>query len=66
MKDRTIELLEKYLDGDFLILPMAAPNKPSIQDINDVERELGIQLPEEYRVHLLDEYGEVLDTNIKG
>jgi hypothetical protein len=61
MEDRTIELLRKYLDGDFLILPMA-PNKLSIQDIIDSETELGIKLPEEYRIHLLGNGDDILGS----
>lgn len=59
MKDKTIELLNGYLDSDFLIFPMA-PNKSSLKDITDTEKELGVQFPEEYRVHLLGIGDEVL------
>ena len=59
MKDRTIELLEAYLDEDLQVFPMA-PNKSSARDIKDVEIKLGIQFPEEYKIHLLGSGDEVI------
>jgi len=52
MEDKTWELLDSNLDGDFRVLPMA-PNKSSEEDVSDVEVRLGIKFPEEYKVHLL-------------
>jgi hypothetical protein len=37
-----------------------APNKSSAQDVKDVETKLGLQFPEEYRIHLLGLDDEVL------
>jgi hypothetical protein len=59
MEDRTIEILEKYLDKDFRVSPMA-PNKSTIDDIKSVENELNIKFPKEYISHLLAEGADVL------
>ena len=59
--DRTLELLNAYLDGDFRALPMA-PNKSSEQDVSDVEKKLGIRFPDEYKIHLLGDGDELLGT----
>ena len=60
MKDRTWDLLEAYLDQDFLILPMA-PNKSSEQDIQEIESLIGITFPEAYKLHLIGEKDELLE-----
>ena len=36
MEDRTLELMTKYLDGDYRVSPMA-PHKSTLQDIKNVE-----------------------------
>jgi hypothetical protein len=59
MKDKTMEILEKYLDKDFRVSPMAQ-NKSTMDDINIVEKELNIKFPEEYIAHLLGEEADVL------
>lgn len=59
MNDRTWELLNTYLDGDFRVLPMA-PNKSSERDISDVEEKLGIKFPEDYKIHLLGDGDKLL------
>jgi hypothetical protein len=59
MKDKTMGLLEKYLDNGFRISPMA-PDKSTIHNINKIEKILGINFPEEYIAHLLGEGAEVL------
>jgi hypothetical protein len=59
MKDKTMKILEKYLDGGFRISPMA-PNKSTIDDINRIEKEFNIKFPEEYIAHLLGEGADVL------
>jgi hypothetical protein len=60
-KDKTWELLNAYLDGDFRVLPMA-PNKSSEQDISYIENKLEIKFPEEYKIHLLGANDEILGT----
>ena len=57
--DKTINLLEKYLDGGYRISPMA-PNKTSRDDIDAIENELGVKFPAEYIAHLLAEDADVL------
>ena len=59
MEDKTMEILEKYLDNDFRVSPMA-PNKSTINDIYEIEKILGIKFPEEYTAHLLGEGAELL------
>ncbi len=59
LKDKTIELLDKYLDSDYMIYPIA-PNKSSKKDIEEVEKNLGIKFPKEYITHLLGEKDEIL------
>lgn len=59
MQDKTMELLQKYLDGDYVVSPMA-PRKTTRQDIAEVEKALQIPLPEEYIAHLLAQQAEVL------
>ena len=59
MKDRTMEIMEKYLDGDFRISPMA-PDKSTIKDINEIENKFKIKFPEEYIAHLLAEGADIL------
>ena len=59
MLDKTLEIMEKYLDGCFRISPMA-PNKTIIKDINEIEEKLKIKFPEEYIEHLLAEGAEIL------
>jgi hypothetical protein len=59
MKDKTMEILEKYLDNDFRVSPMAS-DKSTIDDINIIEKELDIKFPEEYIAHLLGDGAEVL------
>jgi hypothetical protein len=59
MEDKTMEILEKYLDKDFRVSPMA-PNKSTINDVNAIEQTLGIKFPQEYIAHLLAENAEVL------
>ncbi|TCD12113.1 hypothetical protein EZ449_03595 [Pedobacter frigidisoli] len=61
MEDRTIALMTKYLDGDYKVSPMA-PQKSTIQDIKNVEKELDINFPDEYIAHLLGENDEVLGS----
>ncbi len=58
-EDRTLELMEKYLDGDYKVSPMA-PYKSTIDDIKNIEKELGIAFPDEYIAHLLGENDEIL------
>lgn len=59
MKDRTIELMKKYLDGDYKVSPMA-PFRSTLQDIKDIEKELDINFPDEYIAHLLGKNDESL------
>jgi hypothetical protein len=59
MEDKTMEILGKYLDKDFRVSPMA-PNKSTIDDINEIEKKLGIKFPEEYTAHLLGEGSDIL------
>ncbi len=59
LEDKTIELLDKYLDADYTIFPMA-PNKSSEEDIKELEENLGIKFPDEYILHLLGKDDEVL------
>jgi hypothetical protein len=59
MKDKTLEILEKYLDKDFCIMPMAE-NKSTIDDVKKIEEKFKIKFPEEYVAHLLAEGGDVL------
>ena len=59
MEDKTMEILEKYLDNDFRVSPMA-PNKSTIDDIKKIEQTFNIKFPEEYIAHLLAENAEVL------
>lgn len=59
MKDKTMDILEKYLDNDFRVSPMAE-NKSTINDIREIEKELKIKFPEEYTAHLLADGVEVL------
>ncbi|QQO08714.1 hypothetical protein [Breznakiella homolactica] len=59
MNDKTMEILEKYLDKDFRVSPMA-PNKSTMSGIDKMQKDLGIQLPEEYIAHLLGGGSEVL------
>lgn len=59
MEDKTMEILKKYLDGDFMVSPMA-PNKSTIHDITKIEKMLNIKFPDEYIAHLLAEGAEVL------
>jgi hypothetical protein len=59
VEDKTLAILEKYLDGDFRVSPMAA-NKASIKEIQAIEKKLKIKFPEEYIAHLLAEGSEVM------
>ena len=59
MVDKTMEIIEKYFDGDFRISPMA-PNKSTIKEINEIEEKFGTEFPEEYIAHLLGEGAEIL------
>ena len=59
MNDKTMEILDKYLDKDFRVSPMS-PKKSTKDDINKVEKTLGIKFPKEYIAHLLAENAEVL------
>jgi hypothetical protein len=59
MEDKTMNILEKYLDKDFRVSPMA-PGKSTINDIAEIEKTLEIKFPEEYIAHLLGESAEVL------
>jgi hypothetical protein len=59
MKDKTLEILEKYLDKDFRVMPMAA-NQSTRDDIKSVEKSLQIKFPDEYIAHLLGEDTDVL------
>ncbi|MBP9596106.1 MAG: hypothetical protein KBE24_04935 [Fusobacteriaceae bacterium] len=61
MEDRTLELMTKYLDGDYRVSPMA-PHKSTLQDIKNVENELDINFPDEYIAHLLGENDEALGS----
>jgi hypothetical protein len=40
MEDKTLKILEKYLDGDFRVSPMA-PNKSTMIDITELEKNIG-------------------------
>lgn len=59
MEDKTIEILEKYLDKDFRVSPMA-PNKSTLSDLKEIENKLGVKFPDEYIVHLLADGANVL------
>ena len=59
MEDKTIRLLENYLDGDYRVSPMA-PNKVTIEDIRKAEKALEVKFPNEYIAHLLAEGADVL------
>ena len=59
MLDKTLEIMEKYLDGCFRISPMA-PNKSTINDINEIEEKFKIKFPKEYIAHLLAEGADIL------
>jgi hypothetical protein len=59
MEDKTLEILEKYLDKDFRVSPMAE-KRSSLKDIQAIEEKLKIKFPEEYIAHLLAEGSEVL------
>ncbi|AEF84264.1 SMI1/KNR4 family protein [Treponema primitia ZAS-2] len=52
MEDKTIEYLNKYFDKDFRVTPMA-PDKYTLNDIENIEETLGIKFPEEYKAHIL-------------
>ncbi len=58
-EDRTWELFDLYLDGDFKVWPMA-PDKSSEQSLHDLERKFGINFPVEYKAHILGEGDDVL------
>lgn len=49
-----MSLLERYLDSDNRVFPMAT-NQITLKQIRSVEKSLGIQLPSEYVAHLLAE-----------
>ena len=59
MKDKTLEILGKYLDKDFRVSPMAR-SKSTIEEIKAIEKKLNVKFPEEYIHHLLAEDAEVL------
>jgi hypothetical protein len=59
MEDKTMDILEKYLDKDFRISPMSQ-KKYTINDIMEIEKELEIKFSEEYIAHLLADVAEVL------
>jgi hypothetical protein len=59
MEDKTMDILEKYLDGDFRVSPMAK-NKSTPDDIKEIEKALKVKFPEEYVAHLLADGAEVL------
>lgn len=59
MEDKTLEILDKYLDKDFRVFPMA-PTQSTLEDIKAVEEELQVKFPEEYVAHLLGEGAEFL------
>jgi hypothetical protein len=59
MKDKTLDILEKCLDKDFRVMPIAE-NKSTITDIKKIEKELEIKFPGEYVAHLLAKGAEVL------
>lgn len=59
MKDQTLDILRRHLDGDFQVFPMAS-NQTTISDIREVETMLQIKFPEEFVCHLLAENAEVL------
>jgi hypothetical protein len=59
MEDKTMEILEKYLDKDFRVSPMAQ-NQSTMDDIKSVEKKLKISFPAEYIAHLLGEGTDVL------
>lgn len=61
MKDRTLEILTKHLDGDYKVSPMA-PYKSSLEDIKNVEKELDITFPSEYVAHLLGDDSTGLES----
>jgi hypothetical protein len=59
MEDRTLEILRKYLDKDFKVSPMA-PQTTSLDQVMEIEKELGIKLPGEFIAHLLGDGGPSL------
>ena len=60
-QDKTWQLLNTYLDGDFRVMPLA-PNKSTEQDIRDVEDILKVKFPIDYKIHLLGDGDNVLGT----
>lgn len=58
--DRTMELLQKYLDRDYTLFPMAEESA-STEDVAAIGNELGITFPAEYVAHLTGEGGGALD-----
>jgi hypothetical protein len=59
MEDKTLEILGKYLDKDFTVMPLAR-DKATITDIEYIENLFQIKFPDEYTAHLLAEDAEVL------
>lgn len=58
--NKTIEYIEKNLtNADFMYYPLA-PNRITDTDIDDVEKELGIKFPNDYREHLLGSHPGIL------
>lgn len=54
MEDKTILLMNQYLDRDYSVFPMAE-DKIVLQDIRNIENSLAIKFPDEYVAHLLGE-----------
>lgn len=54
-EDRTVEILNKYIDEDFIAYPMAE-GKLDRKDLKAIENEMQIKIPDEYRAHLLGEF----------
>ena len=57
-KDRTEEILERYLDGDFSS-SAALDEAPTRAQLKAVAKRYGCRLPEEFLAHSTGEYGGI-------
>lgn len=51
MEDRTIEILENYLDSDFTIYPMAETDA-ELEPLDELGARLGVRFPAEFVAHV--------------
>lgn len=59
MHDRTREILEAHLDGDFSIFPMS-PRGAALDDLGELGERLGVQFPPEFVAHVTGTFPGVL------